>query len=123
MASIGNGPSYDRRPISATAAAPSSTTPRSNTAPASGPVGDSTASTYDLRTDDLHALWVDPVHGDDGRDGHDRASALRTITAAWEQIPRGTATEGYRIALTAGSYPTDAMPNYWDERSGTTEQR
>jgi len=68
---------------------------------------------------DLRDVWVDPVAGDDGRDGATRATAVRTIAAAWERVPRGTLEQGRRIALTAGTYAVDDMPNYWDERTGT----
>jgi hypothetical protein len=78
-----------------------------------------TGTRYDIASGPLTDIWVDPVSGDDGRDGSSRVQAVRTITAAWQRIPLGTATNGYRIALTAGTYPADAMPNYWDERSGT----
>lgn len=49
-------------------------------------------------------IWIDPVDGDDARNGHDRASAMRTVNAAWERIPAGaTLTSGFRLRLVAGT--------------------
>lgn len=65
-------------------------------------------------------IWVDPVHGDDHASGADRASALRTVSAAWEQIPAGQPlTTGVRIMLVAGTYPVDGSVNYWEDRHGS----
>ena len=67
-------------------------------------------------------IWVDPVHGDDGATGASRATALRTVGAAWLQIPKGTTlTTGYRMMLTAGTYPVDGSVNYWEDRHGTAD--
>lgn len=67
-------------------------------------------------------IWVDPVAGDDSRQGHDRAEALRTVDAAWDRIPSGVLlTTGYRIALVAGTYPQATSVNYWEDRHGTAE--
>jgi hypothetical protein len=65
-------------------------------------------------------IWVDPVLGDDARDGHDRASAMRTINAAWQRIPAGAElATGYRLRLVAGTYPQATSVNYWEDRHGT----
>ena len=66
-------------------------------------------------------LWVDPVHGDNSRDGATRSTALRTITAAWQRIPAGVSlpSAGYRILLVAGDYTADDYPIYWEDRHGT----
>ncbi|MBA3708510.1 MAG: hypothetical protein H0W83_06800, partial [Planctomycetes bacterium] len=54
-------------------------------------------------------LWVDPVSGLDDADGGTRATALRTIAAAWQRIPRdGADTDhGWRIWLCAGVHAAD----------------
>lgn len=45
-----------------------------------------------------------------------------TITAAWEQIPRATElTTGYTINILPGTYPPEALPNYWESRYGSLE--
>ena len=65
-------------------------------------------------------IWVDPVNGDDSNDGHDRASAMHTIDAAWRRIPAGDElTVGYRLRLVAGTYPQATSVNYWEDRHGT----
>jgi len=75
---------------------------------------------YDIGTPDLVDLWVDPASGDDTRTGATRVEALRTVAEAWRRIPQGTTlTGGFRVALTAGVYPADTMPNYWESRWGT----
>lgn len=68
-------------------------------------------------------LWVDPLHGSDAADGASRATALRTITAAWQRIPAGTQLQssGYRILLVAGDYAEGDYPVYWEDRHGTAE--
>src|SRR5690606_14681849 len=66
-------------------------------------------------------LWVDPLHGSDAADGASRATALRTITAAWQRIPAGTQLQSssYRILLVAGDYAEGDYPVYWEDRHGT----
>jgi nuclear transport factor 2 (NTF2) superfamily protein len=78
---------------------------------------------YDIGTPAVTDLWVDAAHGNDGNSGASRAAALRTISAAWDRVPSGgtLATTGYRIMLAAGTYTTDAMPTWWDDRHGTYE--
>ena len=67
-------------------------------------------------------IWVDPVNGDDANDGTDRASAMRTVDAAWQMIPAGTELEiGYRMRLVAGAYPVETSVNYWEDRHGTAD--
>ena len=66
-------------------------------------------------------LWVDPVNGRDSNSGASRATALQTITEAWTRVPANVPlTESVRIELTAGTYPRDSMPNYWESRYGTS---
>lgn len=78
---------------------------------------------YPVGSPTLADLWVDPVHGDDGRSGSSRDQALRTINEAWQRIPQGAplAGTGYRLQLMAGEYPEDAFPVYWEARYGTAE--
>lgn len=82
--------------------------------------------TYDVGSPTLRDIWVDPVRGDDTRSGNARATALRTLDAAWRLVPTGTpgaplAGTGYRILLVAGTYPRDTLPNYWELRYGTAQ--
>ncbi|MFZ5820577.1 MAG: right-handed parallel beta-helix repeat-containing protein, partial [Chloroflexota bacterium] len=78
------------------------------------------AGSYDTGNPALRDLWVDPVHGDDGNDGATPATALRTLTAAWQGIPSGVAlAQGVRINLQPGTYPEASIPLYWEARYGT----
>lgn len=81
------------------------------------------ADDYPIGTPTVTDLWVDPVNGDNGASGLDRAHALRTITAAWQRIPSGTtlSTTGYRLQLVAGDYPESSFPEYWEDRHGTAQ--
>ena len=73
---------------------------------------------YDMGSPTLLDIWVDPVNGNDGRTGASRALALRTLTAAWNRIPRGVAlTTGYRLLLTAGAH--SQTPGWYDARQGS----
>lgn len=90
-------------------------------APEGNAVGDvSVGDRYDVGTAALTDIWVDPVNGDDGHTGATRDQALRSIAAAWNQIPQSaTLTNGVRIALTAGEYAAEDAPNYWESHWGT----
>ena len=76
---------------------------------------------YDIGSPVLRDLWVDPVSGSDSNSGATRAQALRTLSAAWELIPRGSVLKGtgYRIQLTAGLHPRPNIPVYLESRYGT----
>ena len=57
-----------------------------------------------------------------GRDGAagTPAAPLRTITEAWNRIPRGAPlATGVTIALAPGEYAQSVMPHYWEDRHGT----
>ena len=65
-------------------------------------------------------LWVDPVAGSDAAAGTSRATALRTLTAAWDKVPKGAALAApYTIKLVPGTYPEDVVPGWMDDRHGT----
>ncbi len=88
-------------------------------APPSRAQGDPTR--YAIGSPVLQDLWVDPVSGNDSNGGASRATALRTVSAAWGRIPMSTtlSSTGYRIRLVAGTYPESAVPVYWESRWGT----
>ena len=65
-------------------------------------------------------IWVDPAAGQDARSGATAATALRSLTAAWNKIPAArTLTRPYRIMVRAGTIAPEAAPNYWEKRWGT----
>lgn len=63
---------------------------------------------YEIGSPVLKDLWVDPVKGNDAADGATRASALRSIQAAWNKLPERLDGHGYRILLCPGKYPPPA---------------
>ena len=77
-------------------------------------------SQYDIGTFAGQDIWVNPTAGNDANNGSDRSHAVRSIAQAWRLIPENqTLTTGYRIRLTAGTYPQSNSPNYWENRFGT----
>ena len=78
---------------------------------------------YQAGSPRLTEIWVDPKRGRDGASGASRASALRTVSAAWRRIPEGTELRetGYRILLAPGRYRAADVPVYWERRYGTRE--
>ena len=65
-------------------------------------------------------LWVDPANGNDAAAGTSRATALRTLSAAWERVPAGgTLAAGHRIRLVPGRFLEDAVPGWMDARHAT----
>lgn len=76
---------------------------------------------YDMGSPTLTDIWVDPANGDDASTGADYATALRTLTEAWNRVPAGAELSGtgYRIQLAAGDYPESSIPAYLDRRHGT----
>jgi hypothetical protein len=78
---------------------------------------------YAIGTPVLTDIWVDPVNGNDSRNGSSRSLALRTVAGAWNRIPTGTmlTSSGYRILLVSGNYSEENLPpNGWlESRYGT----
>ncbi len=101
------------------------TGPDPGPAPAPAPVTlDSFPTTvdgaYDIGTVTVTDLWVDPVNGSDTATGTTRATALRTLDAAWRSIPQATVlTTGVRIRILPGTIAEGDAPNYWEDRWGT----
>ncbi|MCK6578917.1 MAG: right-handed parallel beta-helix repeat-containing protein [Anaerolineae bacterium] len=77
---------------------------------------------YDIGSPTLVDLYVSPT-GDDAAGDGSAAAPFRTLTAAWERIPREQPLEqtGYRIRLMPGTYTAEEAPNYWESRYGTPE--
>jgi hypothetical protein len=76
---------------------------------------------YDIGWTVVEDVWVDAATGNDSNSGASRATALRTLTEAWDRIPQATTLQdhGYRIQLVSGTYTEDAIPNYLESRWGT----
>jgi hypothetical protein len=75
---------------------------------------------YDIGSPSLTDVYVDPVNGNDSNSGNSRSSALKTLTAAWNDIPQGQSLSlGVRINILSGSIPESAIPNYMESRYGT----
>ncbi|NUM43177.1 MAG: right-handed parallel beta-helix repeat-containing protein [Anaerolineales bacterium] len=83
------------------------------------------SSAYDIGSPTLSEFYISPT-GNDTHDGLTPETALQTLTAAWDKIPSGTLTTGYRINLLPGTYPCepaepDDCRNYFSNRQGTYE--
>jgi uncharacterized protein (TIGR03437 family) len=78
---------------------------------------------YAIGNPTLTDIWVDPVNGNDSNNGATRATAMKTVKAAWNRTPRGVTltTTGYRILLVPGTYAAAGLPNYWELRYGTPQ--
>lgn len=80
-------------------------------------VSQSLADNYDIGSPVFINLYVDEIKGSDSNTGTSVSSPLRSITAAWNQIPRGVPLSiGYKINLLGGEHTL--MPHYWEERYG-----
>jgi hypothetical protein len=78
---------------------------------------------YVIGTVTVADIWVDPVQGSDAAAGTTRATALRTLDAAWRRIPQGqTLTTGARIRILPGTVTETDAPNYWEDRWGTASR-
>ena len=74
---------------------------------------------YDMGDPTLTTFYVG-TNGSDTNSGLTADSPSRTVTAAWQKIPRGVLTgTGYRILLAPGTYPEASLPNYMDARHGS----
>ncbi len=113
--------------VGCTALGPSTADPTATAPPGSAPTAAAPAPNqpgdYVIGDPVLTDVWVDPVNGDDARNGESRDQALLTITEAWSRIPQGTPLtgSGYRILLAAGEYPDSSFQLYWEARYGTVE--
>ncbi|MGH9838013.1 MAG: right-handed parallel beta-helix repeat-containing protein [Blastocatellia bacterium] len=78
---------------------------------------------YDLGNPTVKEIWVDANNGNDSNSGESRETAMRTLRAAWNHIPRGStlAETGYHVKLAAGTYGSEAVPRYFELRYGTQQ--
>lgn len=79
---------------------------------------------FEIGSPTLQQIFVDPDRGDDRASGRNAAEAVRSISEAWNRVPRNTAaapftTTGYEIRLMPGEYRETAIPHYMELRYGT----
>ncbi len=104
----GGGGSTTTTTSSSTSTSTSTPTTSSTTTSVPGESDD-----YNIGNPTLTDIWVDPVGGSDANSGTSRSQPLRTVSAAWAEIPSATALNGtgYRIQLLPGAYPAFDQPN------------
>jgi Right handed beta helix region len=78
---------------------------------------------YDIGNPTLIEIYLDPVNGNDANDGKSRASAYKTLKAAWGVIPGNTQlTSGYRINILPGVLNCPGYcNNYLAQKYGTKQ--
>jgi len=79
---------------------------------------------FDIGSPALQQIWVDPERGDDRASGRSAGEAVRTVTEAWNRVPRNSAgsplqSGGYEIRLQPGTYPAASIPHYMELRYGS----
>lgn len=76
---------------------------------------------YVIGSPTITEYYVDPINGSDSNDGFSRTSPKQTVTNIWNSIPtNSTLSSGFRINLLPGTYTADHLPNYWENRIGTS---
>ena len=76
-------------------------------------------NTYDIGSPSVNQIWVDPVSGSDSRSGGSSGQSLKSLTAAWNQIPTGALTTGFQINILPGTITESNIPNYWENKRGS----
>ena len=79
---------------------------------------------YSIGSPSLQQIFVDPTRGDDRASGRSSGEAVRTISEAWNRVPRNSAASpltatGYEIQLLPGEYAESAIPHYMELRYGS----
>jgi hypothetical protein len=76
---------------------------------------------FDIGTPNVTDYYVDPSTGNDNNNGTEINKPKRTVTDIWNSIPENSSlTKGYRINLLPGTYTSDHLPNYWENKTGTS---
>lgn len=76
---------------------------------------------YAIGSPGVTDYYVDPTNGSDSNDGLSRTNPRQTVTSIWNSIPaNSTLSNGFRINLLPGTYTSDHLPNYWENRVGTS---
>lgn len=79
------------------------------------------AGFYDIGSPSITDYFVDPSKGDDGNNGLSASSPKKTVSDVWNTIPQNqNLSRGVRINLLPGSYGSEHLPNYWENRKGTS---
>ena len=75
---------------------------------------------YDIGSPNVTDYYVDPSSGSDSNDGLSSGKPKRTVTDIWNSIADNSAlSSGVRINLLPGTYTSDHLPNYWENKTGT----
>jgi hypothetical protein len=74
---------------------------------------------YQIGSPSLTEYYVDPQNGSDGNNGRSLGAPKRSVSSIWNSItPNVELTSGIRINLLPGTYGSDHLPNYWENRIG-----
>lgn len=75
---------------------------------------------YDIGSPSLTEYYVSPSSGSDTNSGTSPSQPRRTVQSVWNEIPQNASlSTGVRINLLPGTYGSDHLPNYWENRRGT----
>jgi hypothetical protein len=78
------------------------------------------SASYNIGNPSLTEYFVDPSGGDDDNNGTSRSAAKKSVTAIWNNLRENQEiVTGVRINLLPGTYTSDHLPNYWENRVGT----
>ena len=78
------------------------------------------SSAYDIGSPSLTEYYVDPASGDDDNNGTSRSAPKKSVTAIWNDLRENQEiASGVRINLLPGTYTSNHLPNYWENRIGT----
>jgi hypothetical protein len=78
------------------------------------------ADYYSIGFPTLTEYFVDPTNGNDRNNGTSRSTPKKTVTSIWSELPENRSlSSGVRINLLPGTYGSNHLPNYWENRIGT----
>ena len=81
------------------------------------------ADFYSIGSPTLAEYFVDPANGNDRNNGTSRSAPKKTVTSIWSDLPENRSlTSGVRINLLPGTYGSNHLPNYWENRIGTADK-
>jgi hypothetical protein len=91
------------------------------TLPTNSSAQSSTPYAYDIGSPALVDYYVNPSTGSDENSGRTESAPVRTVQKIWNGIPQSTQlSTGVRINLENGDYGDNELPNYWENRLGSS---